>query len=212
MTRPSGRSTLGALGVLLLLGLLLHVFGAAGSTDVATMTVARGRFVRHVTALGMLRAAKTTPVTAPVESMRSMKVASLVTDGSAVQAGEVVVRFDPYDAQKEAADGRADAGTAEAKLEHAGAEGEKTGRARVLDRDLAREDLKRAEEFVLTDEGIFSRNQRIESEIDRDLQKEHLESTTAWWTPEGGSWRPRRRSPASRRRRPPSACGRPSNP
>jgi HlyD family secretion protein len=146
---------------------------------VATMIVSRGRFLREVTATGILRATKTTPVTASVESYRAQKIASLAPDGSRVKAGEVVVRFDPYDAEKEAADGRSDAGSASAKLLRATTEGERTDHGRILDRDLAREDLKRAREFVLTDEGIFSRNQRIESEIDRDLQEQHVETTTA---------------------------------
>jgi HlyD family secretion protein len=165
-------------GALALIAGIGFLTGTGGDT-VATMIVSRGRFVREVTATGILRATKTTPVTASVESYRAQKIASLAPDGSRVKAGEVVVRFDPYDAEKEAADGRSDAGSASAKLLRATTEGEKTDHGRVLDRDLAREDLKRAEEFVLTDEGIFSRNQRIESEIDRDLQKQHVETTTA---------------------------------
>jgi multidrug resistance efflux pump len=168
-----------AAGGVVALFTLLGLLASRSDDKVATMIVSRGRFLREVTATGILRATQTTPVTASVESYRAQKIASLAADGSRVKAGEVVVRFDPYDAEKEAADGRSDAGSASAKLVRATTEGERTDRGRVLDRDLAREDLKRAQEFVLTDEGIFSRNQRIESEIDRDLQQQHVETTTA---------------------------------
>jgi HlyD family secretion protein len=38
-----------------------------------------------------------------------------------------------------------------------------------LDRDVARQELDRAETYRLTDEGLFSRHQIIESQLDRDL-------------------------------------------
>ena len=80
-----------------------------------------------------------------------------------------MAEFDPYDAQKEAADGQADLTAARAKIDKARAEGSKNEKSLGLDRDVAREELDRAETYKLTDEGLFSRHQIIESQLDRDL-------------------------------------------
>jgi multidrug efflux pump subunit AcrA (membrane-fusion protein) len=105
----------------------------------------------------------------PLESGRSQKVAFLAKDGARLKKGDPVVEFDPYEAQKEAADGEADLTAARAKIDKAEAEGTKNERSLGLDRDVAKEQLDRAETFKLTDEGLFSRHQIIESQLDRDL-------------------------------------------
>ena len=128
-----------------------------------------GPFVREVEARGSLKAVKATPVLVPPESGRSQKVAFLARDGAALKKGDTVAEFDPYDAQKEAADGQADLTAARAKIDKAKAEGSKNEKSLGLDRDVAREELDRAETYKLTDEGLFSRHQIIESQLDRDL-------------------------------------------
>ena len=156
-------------------GLLLLALAGAGlvrSIDedpVATFEVQAGRFVREVEARGTLKAVKATPVLVPPESGRAQKVAFLAKDGAFLKKGEVIVEFDPYDAQKEAADGQADLTAARAKIEKAKAEGSKNEKALGLDRDVAKQELDRAETYKLTDEGLFSRHQIIESQLDRDL-------------------------------------------
>jgi len=162
-----GLALAGALAVLAFVGA-----GLARTIEkdpVATFEVRRGRFVREVEALGTLKAVKATPVLVPPESGRAQKVAFLAKDGAFLKKGDVVVEFDPYDAQKEAADGQADLTAARAKIDKAEAEGQKNERSLGLDRDVAKEELDRAEKFKLTDEGIFSRHQIIESRLDRDL-------------------------------------------
>ncbi|HEX9187272.1 MAG TPA: HlyD family efflux transporter periplasmic adaptor subunit [Vicinamibacteria bacterium] len=136
---------------------------------VATFEVTPGRFVREVEARGSLKAVKATPVLVPPESGRAQKVAYLARDGAFLKKGEVVVEFDPYDAQKEAADGQADLTAAQAKIAKAKAEGTKNEKSLGLDRDVAKQELDRAETYKLTDEGLFSRHQIIESQLDRDL-------------------------------------------
>ena len=105
----------------------------------------------------------------PPESGRAQKVAFLAKDGAILKQGDPVAEFDPYDAQKEAADGQADLTAAGAKIDKAKAEGTKNEKSLGLDRDVAREELDRAETYKLTDEGLFSRHQIIESQLDRDL-------------------------------------------
>ena len=147
-------------------------FGLMGSIErpgVATVEVKPGRFVREVEARGSLKAVKATPILVPPESGRQQKVAFLAKDGAFVKAGETVVEFDPYDAEREAADGQSDLDAARAKIDKASAEGGKNQAALGLDRDVAKEQLDSAETFKLTDEALYSRHQIIESQLDRDL-------------------------------------------
>ncbi|MES1211571.1 MAG: HlyD family efflux transporter periplasmic adaptor subunit, partial [Acidobacteriota bacterium] len=136
---------------------------------VATVEVHKGRFVREVVARGTFKAVKATPIVAPVESGREQKIAVLAKDGSVLKAGDLVVEFDPWGAQKEAADGNADVAAAEAKIAKSKAEGGKTAKSLTLDRDVAKDQLDRAETFQLTDTQLFSRNAIIESALDKDL-------------------------------------------
>jgi multidrug efflux pump subunit AcrA (membrane-fusion protein) len=148
--------------------MVLNAPVAGGACSVATFEVMPGRFVREVEATGTLKAVRATPVIVPLESGRAQKAAFLAKDGAHLAKGETVVEFDPYEAQKEA-DGQADLTAARAKIDKAKAEGTKNERALGLDRDVAKEELDRAETFKLTDEGLFSRHQIIESQLDRDL-------------------------------------------
>jgi multidrug efflux pump subunit AcrA (membrane-fusion protein) len=140
-----------------------------GSPSVATAEVRVGRFVRDVVAGGTFKAVRATPIVAPLESGREQKIAVLARDGSLLKAGDLVVEFDPWGAQKEAADGNADLSAADAKIAKSKAEAAKTARSLTLDRDLAREDLDRAETFHLTDRELYSKVAIIESALDREL-------------------------------------------
>ncbi len=171
-----GRLRLGLLAgaTLVLLILATAAFRASrslGGTSVGTVEVARGRFVREVVARGELKAVRATPIIVPPESGRGQTVAFMSRDGAPVKAGEVVIRFDPVAAEREAADGRDDLLSARGKIEKARAEGGKTQKSLSLERDLAREELDRARTFVLHDEKLYSRHQIVESTIDRDLQE-----------------------------------------
>jgi len=159
-----------ALSAALALGAIgFGLMGSIDSQDVATVEVKPGRFVREVEARGSLKAVKATPILVPPESGRQQKVAFLAKDGAFVKAGETVVEFDPYDAEREAADGQSDLDAARAKIDKASAEGGKNQAALGLDRDVAQEQLDRAETYKLTDEKLFSRHQIIESELDKEL-------------------------------------------
>jgi multidrug efflux pump subunit AcrA (membrane-fusion protein) len=167
LRRPWALAVAAALALVALGGASL--IRSIGPDTVATFEVRPGHFVREVEATGTLKAVKATPVIVPLESGRAQKVAFLAKDGALLKAGETVVEFDPYDAQKEAADGQADLTAARAKIDKAEAEGTKNERSLGLDRDVAKEELDRAETFKLTDEGLFSRHQIVESQLDRDL-------------------------------------------
>ncbi len=140
-----------------------------GPEGIATYEVRDARFVREVAAAGTLKAVRATPIVVPVETGRSQKVAALARDGSLLKAGDLVVEFDPWEADREAANGKADLSAATAKIEKTDADGVKTARSLTLDRDVAKEQLSRAQTFLLTDDRLFSRNAVIESALDRDL-------------------------------------------
>jgi multidrug efflux pump subunit AcrA (membrane-fusion protein) len=161
-----------ALGIVAAIGAgAYYVFAGSSHTDsVPTYKVEKTNFVRRVHAEGNLRAVKSTPIAAPPGSARGpMKLAWLAPDGVTVKAGDVIVRFDPTDPEKQLRDGQADLDSAKARL---GSETIK-GRAAVADRDtdakLAADELDEMRKLQAKDPMIFSRNQIIESEIDAKL-------------------------------------------
>jgi HlyD family secretion protein len=168
---------LGGLGVALLALGGARLVRSLDPEAVATFEVERGRFVREVEVRGQLEAVKATPVIVPPESGRAQKVAFLARDGSRLKAGDTIVEFDPYDARREEADGEADLAAARARIEKARSEGGKNERSLTLDRDVAREELDRAETFQLTDEELYSRHQIIESKLDKELFTTKVEVT-----------------------------------
>jgi multidrug resistance efflux pump len=144
-------------------------FAGLGGEDVASVEVRPGRFVREVAATGIFKAVRATPIIVPTEVQREQKIAFIAADGVVLRTGDPVVIFDPYEADKEAADGRADLAAARAKMDKATAEGTRNERGLVLDRDVAKDGLDRAQTFQLADESLFSRHAIIESRLDKDL-------------------------------------------
>lgn len=174
-----------AIAVLALLGLTgARLFGGAGphGDDLATYRVARQHFVRRVTAEGNLRAVKATRLTTPRGggAFGPMKIAWLAPDGSLVKKGDVVVRFDPSEPEKQLRDGQADLAAASAKLTEETVKSHAAVAGRNTDAELARDELDQTRKFQSKDQMIFSRNQIIESEIDEHLaaaKQAHAETT-----------------------------------
>lgn len=172
------------LAVLLVAGVAAaRLLGGGGSAhgDVATYTVARTSFVRRVTAEGNLRAVKATRLIAPRGSgrMGPLKIAWLAPDGTLVKAGEVVVRFDPSEPDKQLRAGQSDLDAASARLHKEAITAEAAVAGRDTDAVLARDELDQTRKFQSRDQMIFSRNQIIESEIDEQLagaKQAHAES------------------------------------
>lgn len=155
--------------------------GGAGPA-VPTQVVTRQRFTRTVVAEGNLRAVKATPLVVPQVAGGGgpMKLAYLAPEGTRVAAGDVVVRFDPTEPDKQLREGQADLASAEARLaqEHIQSEAAVAGRDGAA--VLAEQELERTRAFQSKDPIIFSRNQVVESEIDEHLaraKQEHATST-----------------------------------
>jgi RND family efflux transporter MFP subunit len=158
------------LGAVIVLGAFLPRPGA-GAGGVPVLKVERERFVRRVPAQGNLKAVKATPVSVPPGSPVPYRIGWVAPDGSRVKAGEVVVRFDNSDLVKQLTDAQDDQKSAGFKIRKQEIEGK--AELSKLDRtaDLARDELESAGKFQKKDELVYSRNEIIEAEIDRELAK-----------------------------------------
>ncbi|MHB0971658.1 MAG: efflux RND transporter periplasmic adaptor subunit [Thermoanaerobaculia bacterium] len=137
--------------------------------EIPTLVVGKQRFVREVTAEGVLKAAKATPIAIGMEIRGRQKIGWLIGDGAAVKTGDVVVRLDPTELQKNVDDGRSQVTTADNKIV---AQGSRAGAERTnlyKDARQAELELEAARTFQKKDAEIFSRNNIIESEIDEAL-------------------------------------------
>jgi HlyD family secretion protein len=123
-----------------------------------------------VTADGNLRAVKSDAVSAPtIPDGPPLKIAWLACDGCQVKKGEVVARFDPSEFQKKLKDGESDRSTAGAKIEKERTDTGALLRDRERTTELSQAELEKQEKFAAKDTLIFSRNQIIESDIDKRL-------------------------------------------
>jgi len=171
---PRSLATLGMTTVLL--------FGAAAchrDDSIPTFKVEPTQFARRVTAEGMLKSTKATPLSAPMQVPMSLKIAWVADDGSIVKKDDVVVRFDPTDFEKDLAGGKDDRHTVDNKITKTVTLASTTRTNLKRDARQAQDELIAAKQFKFDDAEVFSRYQRIESDIDQTLagdKKEHAEN------------------------------------
>jgi HlyD family secretion protein len=141
--------------------------------DVPVVTVARAPFVQEVAAEGSLQAVHSIPLAVPDSGVEdSMIVSWLAADGTRVRAGDPVARFDPRlfrNSLRASQDALATDRILAAK--------ERAQSAADLDKlkgdgEVADLELDAARRFQKKDATIFSRAERIESEIDGELAGE----------------------------------------
>ena len=171
------RATAGAVFGLALLATVPWLTRGGGRSDIPTHLVAKGPFERLVVAEGNLEAAEATPVTAPMDAQGQLKVSWLVPDGSRVAKGDVVVRFDPTEMERALRDGESDRTSADSRI--VGTRADTGGVIRNLERDsaFAREELAAADKFKVDDPDVFSRQEIIRSEIDRNLAQKRIDTS-----------------------------------
>ena len=162
---------LGLLLITLLAG--CDLLGTAPDS-VPTVVVVQDVFMREVTAEGNLRPVDATQLTAPRDARGGMKIAWVIADGTPVEEGDLVVRFDDTDAQKERLDGLADLESARKSMEKERIQSEQAIRQRERTAGLADAELRTTEQFQSKDEEIYSRNQIAKSRIDSELAKARL--------------------------------------
>jgi HlyD family secretion protein len=161
-----------------LLFLVLAAAACHQSNEVPTFRVEAVRFSRQVTADGNLKSTKATPLSAPHDAPGQLKIAWLVPDGSLLKKDEVVVRFDPTDFNTQLQAGREDHDTAGNKMYKTNSEASTTATNLRRDAHQAGDELLAARQFKFDDAEVFSRYQRVESQIDETLagrKKEHAE-------------------------------------
>lgn len=158
------------------LGAALVAFGVkaarrSSAPDLPVAIAARTAFVRRVTAEGNLRAAKATPLVAPGNDL-ALKLAWIADDGAPARKGDVVVRFDPTETEKNLDRGKNE------RLQSV-RRGEKStvdsGAAVAnLGRDASQAGLERrtAETFQSKDPDLFSRREILEADLDVSLAGE----------------------------------------
>jgi len=151
----------------------------APAADVPRFRVERGTLTRTVIAEGRLRAASATPIIVPPDSPGMQRIAWLAPDGAAVQAGEVVLRFDAADLERDLADGRDDREAAQFKAEMATRTSRTAQENLEADARLAEREQVQAERFAAKDPQLFSRQELIDAEIDHDLAHARAEGARA---------------------------------
>src|SRR5205085_10176856 len=108
-----------------------------------------------------------------------LKIAWIADDGPLVKKDDVVVRFDPTDFEKDLLGGHDDRHTVDNKISKTVTLASVTRTNLKRDAHQAQDELIAAKQFKFDDAEVFSRYQRIESEIDQTLagdKKEHAEN------------------------------------
>lgn len=148
---------------------LLLAAACRREAEVPTYRVFLRDFVHRVTAEGNLRAQTATPIVVPAEVKRMARVTWLAEDGSPVEAGDVVARFDRTEMERRLTDGRIDLETSRFKIRQREVESTAQISQIATNGAVAALELDMAERFQKTDEGVFSRIEIIESQIDGEL-------------------------------------------
>jgi multidrug efflux pump subunit AcrA (membrane-fusion protein) len=151
----------------------------ASSRDVPTVTVARENFERRVLADGYLEAAEATPITAPQDSETPMKIAWIAEEGASIAAGEVVVRFDPTEMERQLRDSQGDVESALLSIKKERELGTATLSKRDQSAAQAQREIESAKTFSLDDEDAFARQELIDAQIDIELAQAKAEHARA---------------------------------
>jgi multidrug efflux pump subunit AcrA (membrane-fusion protein) len=161
----------------------LAVAVACGSVasvgEVPTVTVAREHFERRVLADGYLEAAEATPITAPQDSQAPMKIAWIAEEGASIGAGEVVVRFDPTEVERQLRDSQGDLESVLLSIQKERELGTATLSKRDRAAAQAQREIESAKTFSLEDEDAFARQELIDAQIDTELAQAKAEHARA---------------------------------
>lgn len=171
---PVGKRT----AVALLVGPAALLIAACGTDELPTYRVESRIFEHRVTAEGTLKAVTSTPLTVPTEVRRTVRLAWLASEGTRVEAGDPVARFDPTEMKERLEQGQSDRRSADVEVDKAHVESgvkltELETKLRVANLELAH-----AQKFQKTDDAVFSRHDIVESEIDEALAGERKSHAT----------------------------------
>jgi HlyD family secretion protein len=154
------------------LGLVFAVVACHRAADVPVYKVVPSHFARRVTAEGNLKAKNAMAVNTPQQADGPLKVAWIANDGTLLKKGDLVARFDPTDFALLLRTGNEDLETAGNKRQKTDVDSRTTRVNLQRDAKQADAELVSARMFKFDDAEVFSRYQRIESEVDADLASE----------------------------------------
>jgi multidrug resistance efflux pump len=160
----SGVTVLAVGGALLFLSMR-----GAGGGDIPTTAAVRSDFVHRIWADGLVQAAEATPLGPPPMTRGMMRIAWLAPDGTQVQPGDVVIRFDPTDLETRLLEGRTERATAEARIKRTQVREASAGKNLERDAKMAAVELDYAQKYQSKDPDVFSRVDIAKSEIDAKL-------------------------------------------
>lgn len=149
--------------------------------EIATATAEQRSFTHHVRAEGMLRAAERTVVAVPQEVERSVRLAWLAEEGTRVEEGDLVARFDRLAFEHMREDSGDDVAAALSKLTKVDLDADRDLGSLRKDSDVADLELVHAQRFLRTDNDVFSRRDILEDAIDEELardRKDHAAGAT----------------------------------
>lgn len=165
-----GGAALVAIVVAAAVGLAMR--GGRDVASIPTLTVRAENLQRHVSAEGVLEAENATPINVPSEAQGAVKIGWIAEDQSAVKKGDVLVRFDPTDFENELRKGTDERLSTENMMEKGAAEADAQTHGLERDASHAQLELEAARRFTRKDNDIYSRFERVESEIDEGLATE----------------------------------------
>ncbi len=154
------------------IAILLLAAACHRAADVPVYTVVPSHFARRVTAEGNLKAKNAVTVNAPQQSDGPMKIAWVAADGTVLKKGDLVARFDATDFETLLRTGNEDLATAGNKREKTDVDAGTTRLNLQRDARQAEAELLSARMFRFDDAEVFSRYQRIESQVDEQLASE----------------------------------------
>lgn len=165
----------GAVVLAVTAGAALLLRSPSTTGNIPTLEIELTSFRQRVTAEGNLMAVESTPLTAPIRSRQPQRIAWMVDDGSRVKKGDVVIRFDPSDFEKDMQNGASDQRVADHRLHKATLERQAQQKNLNRDADLAVKELENARRFRTTDNAFASRMEIVESQIDTELAEHRTE-------------------------------------
>ncbi|MFQ5348964.1 MAG: efflux RND transporter periplasmic adaptor subunit [Thermoanaerobaculia bacterium] len=161
-----------AVPALVLLGVLLArllLVGGGSANEVPVYEVTRGLFVHKVTAQGTLKAKETTQINVPVTVRRRVRLAWVAPEGTLLEEGDLVARFDGSDFEVNLEEAAADLSGTTQDVVRTRAESDVKIGEHQRDYEVAELELDFAERFELTDEFAYSRHEIVEDAIDEEL-------------------------------------------
>jgi RND family efflux transporter MFP subunit len=160
------------IGALIVFAAFAAACGGTKNADMAVLKVHKGTFQVLIPAFGELQAAKSTPITVPIESLQFgiQTISWMAPEYSSVKKGEVVIRLASTDLKErlrvelaEMAKVDLEIGKKEKQLEKDKSDVHGEIAVTSVQRELA-------DVYAARDETIFSKNKIIEDAIDLDYQ------------------------------------------